>query len=408
MPVSLMLNMVWLVPTVAASVLGVAGNPNTDAGGSQGRVAAQEIQEELEAAAEMNAAGQGVSVLRAQGSLALMDSQSPSEAQARLTNSQSRFHRAFNNGRSAEEQAIETDLAAALKSPLTVGKFKMQQGSEIELACLPDVNRCPKGWQLQGSLCIVAQSYKGACKSSTALFDMGVQERLAFARYCQVEFPCQESCVQNFKAICPSLWRQVSPSVCEAPSNYVGKCSRRVHTEAMTDIDKTEFGLKCGARWPCTGPPGRVYLDVCPEGWTMQFGQTCTAPADYEGPCGSFARMGGMGRPDKQAFEVACGVSWPSRGIECERDYAAPCPYGWRKRFKKGKAECISPPTYKGCSRVQTFGDLTPEEKQRWERNCRQRFPCFGEAVTKIPAPVAGANGPVDEFAEDAWPFRTA
>merc|ERR1740139_800704 len=245
-----------------------------------------------------------------------------------------------------------------MKLTPTVGKPNIELRSGSKLGCLSDVNRCPKGWQQQGSLCIATSSYLGACKPRTPLFDMGMEEKLAFARYCQVEFHCQEDCIQNFKSSCPSLWRQVSGSVCEAPQNYVGKCSHRVQTDTMTDQDKMEFGLMCGARWPCASPVGHVYSDVCPEGWTMLFGQTCRAPADYQGPCRTFARMASLATSDKQAFEVACGVNWPSRGAQCEADYSAQCPSGWQEHHKKYISASISATSPIGPMMKAPFANL--------------------------------------------------
>lgn len=366
--------LLWFVP--AASLLhSPPAGWNADTDRDQGQAIAQKIEEELESAREQNAA-EPPSFLRRQppagkGGEAV-------EAQTRLMKSQLAFNRASSAGRSEEEQAIEKALATAMKSPPQVGKPQMSLPSDTELACLPDVNRCPRGWDLHGSLCIATSSYGGSCKRSSALFDMNVDERLAFARYCQAEFHCQEDCPQNFAAACPSLWTEVSANVCEAPSNYVGSCARRVSTDALTDKDKETFGFKCGARWPCAPPPERVYSDVCPQGWVLQFGQTCMAPPDYHGPCGTYVRMHGLTKLDKQVFEAACSASWPSTGRRCERDYSAPCPEGWRQRIRKGKVECISPPAYVGCSRVQRFDGSTLVEKQRWERNCQQQFPCRG------------------------------
>jgi len=238
-------------------------------------------------------------------------------------NAQSRFHSASSQGFSQEEKAIEHALAQAMKSPSKVGRPDFNVTADEELSCLPDVARCPKGWDQDGHLCKATAAYVGPCSPGVALFDMTQEERLAFARYCQVDWHCQTDCTQYFGATCPSLWKEIGLGVCAAPSNYVGGCSHRVHTDTMATADKVNFGLKCGARWPCK-------------------------------------------------------VSLPSKE-PCEKDYAASCPYGWHGRVKAGKAECVSPATYEGCSRVQSFGEFTPLDKQRWERNCGQRFPCRGE-----------------------------
>merc|ERR1712107_6898 len=48
------------------------------------------------------------------------------------------------------------------------------------------------------------------------------------------------------------MWTEVDTSVCEAPATYAGDCSRLLDTSGMSDKDKYTFGVKCGARWPCS------------------------------------------------------------------------------------------------------------------------------------------------------------
>jgi len=320
------------------------------------------------------------------------------QAQTDLMESSSMFHRASSAGLSEEEKSVEHALATAVKSPAKVGKPEMILLADEELSCLPDVNRCPRGWEQRGLLCVATPSYTGACKPSAALFGMREEERLAFARYCQVDFHCQEDCPENLEEVCPSLWIEIGTNLCEAPRNYVGKCASRVRTDAMSNEDKLNFGLKCGARWPCAAPPAHVYTDVCPVGWALQYGHVCMAPHDYEGSCGRVFRMSGRSDSDKQKLEAYCAVSWPKKE-KCVRDYAAPCPHGWRERIKNGKVECVGPAENPmlggdGCSRVQTFSEKTPVEKQRFERNCGHRFPCRGEGrASAVKAWMA--DGPV-------------
>jgi len=106
--------------------------------------------------------------------------------------------------------------------------------------------------------------------------------------------------------------------------------------------------------------------------------------------------MAGLTKFDKQTFEAACGVSWPVVAVECEANYAAVCPHGWRQRRKLHSVECIAPLSYVGCSRVQDFGGFSPVLKQRWERNCAQRWPCVGEAAIDSVSTAVVANGPVE------------
>jgi len=300
-----------------------------------------------------------------------------SEAQARLMHSQTSFNQASSVGATSEEKAVEASLASAMQAPMHVGKPEMTVSEEQALACLPDINACPRGWTLQGTIC-TSTSYQGTCKPSVSLFEMTTEEKMTFARYCKVEFDCQSECPADLTSACPSLWTQIGKELCEAPSNYVGSCASRVDTHGMTSEDKISFGQKCGARWPCAPPAEHIYSEVCPQGWTLSAGQTCTAPAAYQGPCGSSADMSGMSTSDKQSFEATCGVSWPVSQARCEKNYAAQCPSGWRERTIGGHSECIAPPQYEGCSAVQSFAHMSPIDKQRWERNCAAAFPCKG------------------------------
>lgn len=326
----------------------------------------------------------------------IADSRNLQPAETNLMDAHSRFHRASSGGLSKEEKTIERALSEAMsKSPSTVGRPVLNLTRDVEVSCLPDVARCPKHWVHESLTCKATASYVGVCAPSTAWFDLSVEARLAFARYCQAELHCQGDCPQNFEAVCPSLWNEISPNVCAAPRGYVGSCPHRVRTDAMTKEDKFNFGLKCGARWPCALPPDHVYTDVCPESWTLHFGQTCIAPREYRGPCGRFVRLGGSTKSNKQALEAACGISWPSKK-RCEKDYSASCPVGWQERIKAGKTfDCVAPSEYRGCSRVQAFEDFTPVEKQRWERNCGQHFPCHGESRPNVNQATQLSNGPV-------------
>lgn len=299
---------------------------------------------------------------------------------AYLTKTENMFNQANSLGLSEAEKAIEKGLADAMQSKPRAGRPALPVLTSTSLTCLPDVNRCPKLWERHGTLCKANANYTGGCKKAIPLFEMSVEERLAFARFCKTEFQCQEDCGQNFEVPCPSLWREISANICQAPNNYVGECDRRLRTNAMSDDDKAMFGFECGARWPCLPPPAHAYGETCPEGWALQFGQTCSAPTWYQGPCQHFVQMRGMTVAEKQTFENVCDVSWPDRGVDCERDYASHCPYGWQHFGKNGKTWCVAPPTYDRCARSQEFSNMSPEDKRTWEQNCEQRFPCRSRA----------------------------
>ena len=245
------------------------------------------------------------------------------QSQRQLIAAQGLFNEATSEGQNDDERALEKDLAIAVSSSEpTLGKPTLTLVNAQELVCLPDLNACPKGWSAQGSQCVAASGYAGPCSRSVEFFTLGTPEKLALIRYCQVELPCQGECAPNFAAVCPSLWSEVAPGVCEAPANYVGDCDHRVETSSMSEQEKNSFAVRCGARWPCGAPE-------------------------------------------------AAG---------CERDHTAECPQGWRHRNSPRGTECVAPSGFTGCSRVQNFNHMTPIEKQTLARKCGLSWPCVGSS----------------------------
>lgn len=256
------------------------------------------------------------------------------ESQRRLIDAQLHFNAATSRGLSDAERAIEKDLALAIGKGKTVaGTPHLIPEGGLALSCLPDVNRCPKGWSAQGGVCAAGEGYSGPCSPKAALFQMATIERMAYARICRADFHCQGDCAQNLNERCPSLWSEIAPNLCEAPDNYVGQCARRVDTSGMSDSEKANFGSRCGARWPCESPS-------------------------------------------------------PS----CERDYSVDCPHGWVKRV--GLPDCVAPPTYGRCGRVQRFDLMTPEGKRSWERKCDVMWPCPSQVTLANSAQAFSATQP--------------
>eukprot|EP00411_Alexandrium_monilatum_P009463 CAMPEP_0175327388 /NCGR_PEP_ID=MMETSP0093-20121207/75015_1 /TAXON_ID=311494 /ORGANISM="Alexandrium monilatum, Strain CCMP3105" /LENGTH=496 /DNA_ID=CAMNT_0016624407 /DNA_START=58 /DNA_END=1549 /DNA_ORIENTATION=+ len=277
------------------------------------------------------------------------------------------FDLASSRGGSSEEEVIRASLQAAVKMPAKVGRAVRGEEPAGGLECQPDLATCPELWDRRGGLCYASPSYTGPCAGRVDFFVMGDEQKMAFARYCDVRFRCQSSCDTNFDAACPSLWAELAANVCFAPPEYRGGCSRRLDTSRMTRKDKHEFGVRCGARWPCVRPTPRVYDDVCPQGWSLQRGQFCAGPANYSGPCPRLAHLRGMGVFEQKVFEAACNVSWPeAAAAPCERDYAALCPYGWFAEVVGGTVECRAPLGYHGCLPVQHFVDMSPAQNRAW------------------------------------------
>lgn len=305
------------------------------------------------------------------------------EGRANIVATQLSFNAASQTGETREEATIRGDIAEAMRSPSVLGKpVRSMPRSEQVLKCLPDLSACPEGWSRNGALCFASAGYSGPCISPVAIDALAAPEKMAYARQCKVSFPCQQDCEVDGGQPCPSLWTEIDSGVCQAPSNYVGECSKVVNISSFTSRDKQIFESRCGARWPCRPPSPRLYHDVCPLGWTLQFGQVCGAPPTYAGPCASVLQMRGATVPNKQQLEAACNVSWPSLSETCERDYGS-CPVGWLEVGPQDAQECRAPFSYTQCGVVKSFVGVGPDEKRRWARLCGQTFPCRSRGACK-------------------------
>jgi CPW-WPC domain-containing protein len=299
------------------------------------------------------------------------------ESANRLKNSQALFDDASSQKDTIEERALKTKLASAMSLPAQLGTPTHDMPLRPGLGCQSDMTSCPLGWQRKGVMCFADANYSGPCASFHDLSDMSAEEKLAFAQQCGITFPCQGECDLNFESACPSAWRQNGQGACSAPSNYAGKCSPHLDVLSMTIEDKQMFGVQCGARWPCLPQGKHEYSSVCPQGWILQSGQVCNAPLGYSGPCDKVAYMTGMTVRGKKEFEASCEVDWPAAKRDCVRNYTAPCPLGWAHvASAEGDVECHAPTTYRDCNVVQYFGDMSPAEKNDWERLCNAPFPC--------------------------------
>ena len=63
-----------------------------------------------------------------------------------------------------------------------------------------------------------------------------------------------------------SLWREVAPGVCTAPTGYEGGCSVRLDASLLTAEEKYVWSKKCAASWPCKPHALHNYLEICPSG----------------------------------------------------------------------------------------------------------------------------------------------
>jgi CPW-WPC domain-containing protein len=302
-----------------------------------------------------------------------------------IQESASRAQLAFDRTSSIEtegEKAMKVELRNALKdSHAEVGRPNNELPKQAGNDCFPDYGTCPVGWTMRGSVCVAGAGYEGPCRKQQHLISRSVDEKRAVARACDFDWPCQAECVRDFSDACPIDWDEVEIGLCEAPVSYEGGCDHELNTIGMSEKDKHEMATSCDVSWPCIAAAKKNYGEICPDGWTLQSGQSCTAPRDYVGPCDAFARLGGMTEEDKQTFEAACVVSWPGLPLQCARDYNRSCPFGWMEKWASGNIECVAPDWFRGCSGVQQLGRKTPQEKRAWATACGAPFPCKDRTI---------------------------
>merc|ERR1712224_1133877 len=97
-----------------------------------------------------------------------------------------------------EEKALESELASALSLPATLGKPRTTALKVGADKCQPDLTQCPETFTKKGSVCSAPATYSGPCVSELNLTGMGVEQKLAIAQQCKLEFPCQGDCAQDF------------------------------------------------------------------------------------------------------------------------------------------------------------------------------------------------------------------
>jgi CPW-WPC domain-containing protein len=292
---------------------------------------------------------------------------------------QTLFDAASHNWESEDETAIRRELRLAMPAEISVGSPSRVALSKNTAETTPDFSKCPNGWQQRGSMCYPGIAKRGPCASRIDLGVMSADQKLAYEHFCKASFPrvLNGECDADFEETCPSQWQEVAQDLCEAPDTYNGGCRRLLNTSGMTATDKRGFAVQCGTSWPCVVLPPHNYQSICPEGWNLQFGDVCRAPAFYSGPCAETSNFGNLSIAEKQHFEEFCNVSWPREPVACKRNYNAHCPYGWLGGTDGiGIPSCTAPPTYNTCARVKSFAVLSPAEKREWEHACRAPFPC--------------------------------
>jgi len=301
-----------------------------------------------------------------------------------LLNAQRSFNTASNRwpreGKSQAEQIMEANLISSMTPSAQFGEFgKLAVSVELaqrDASCTVDYTKCPVNWAQKEALCIAKSAYAGPCLHEINLSGISMEEKRGLAKYCKLQFPCQDDCHMDFSQPCPSSWRETSDGVCTAPPEYDGDCNDEVEMGAMSTDEKFNFAARCKARWPCASPRTHDYSGTCPTGWILQVGHTCAAPSEYAGPCPTMSNIVNFSHIEKKVYEATCGVAWPDDTSPCRSNLTEHCPAGWAEIRVEDGVECRAPIMYEGCSKVQMFTGMSLAEKEDWANMCHAAFPC--------------------------------
>jgi len=257
---------------------------------------------------------------------------------------------------------------------------------------------CPEGWAHFFGDCIAPLSYMGPCKGVVSMSDLGTwSAKQQFANVCAAHWECAEACLHDYDAAdCPVGWVGRGDGFCDAPLTYSGPCRGRELVGAEPEL-KQQFGLECGARWPCKQQCVSNFRLECPRGWSLVDGACVilrNAGQAYNGPCLPVADLQNFTDDLKQQFATRCGVDFCETAVPpggCEIDMESLCPVGWlhvgsRVGYCLGHA-------YKGaCRPAMPVAELSKIGRAAFAEKCGVVWPC-----THGGAQTSGRGNPVGE-----------
>merc|ERR1712039_382446 len=190
-------------------------------------------------------------------------------------------------------------------------------------------------------------------------------------------------CLRDYSKSCPEGWADAGDgATCLAPDGYVGGCSAVVNYANLTPEEKAAQARECGTIFPCIGGCFRDFAAPCPEGWGVDAGFECTAPASYTGLCVRRMRFDDMSHGEKASWGNACAVTWPCRetlGVrpdfnrDCAQDFSAACPHRW----SHDGHYCRAPSNYGGeCGFFIEASHFSNDQKQALAEACNAPWPC--------------------------------
>lgn len=184
-----------------------------------------------------------------------------------------------------------------------------------DFVCRRNFNVCPDGWSKVGAFCKAPQSYRGSCAHMHALHGITALAKKQFAKDCQAPWPCIDGCEsgRNYD-ICPTGWSEDDKGFCVLNTPTTKEiCASRYLFSAMSIEEKQSLSSFCQLDFPCLQSCVRNYDATCPENWAPVQSQSglCSASASYAGDCSPVVNTAGWGTEEKKAFSSRCGAPYP-------------------------------------------------------------------------------------------------
>lgn len=114
-------------------------------------------------------------------------------------------------------------------------------------------------------------------------------------------------CIRDYSHACPDEWLDIGDGNCHAPNEYNGPCSTIVNYAE----NKEKTARLCGADWPCKNSCKEDFNSTCPANWVLNKVGNCVAPKNYEGPCITTVDFSEHSRVLKKKWSKLCEVNWP-------------------------------------------------------------------------------------------------
>jgi len=188
---------------------------------------------------------------------------------------------------------------------------------------------CPQGWvdEGDGGTCSAPLGYEGACSDPISFGHLTPTEKGRLATQCGGAFPCVGARVPDYSGACPNAWKQGATHACVAPEEYGGPCVGSKSFVGFSSSEKAAWAAQCHVSWPSRISGGGLvgtsqsvqrtdcvvdYSSECPLGWNHD-GQACKANTEYAGDCVLSINSAQYSAQQKEAFALACHVSWPCK-----------------------------------------------------------------------------------------------